>query len=178
MGINSMYHRNNKPSLSAPSLCLTLPPTPPPNSISLSPSPGVGSLLSPSGLSGDEESCISDHDSPLSPLSNASSIGGSSEFVCTLEDDTLSSSPPVTDGDDFIETDYPSSPSHYSPPAPPQQVLTIPGKEKPPAKQKKKVQYSLHTPTLACTIRVCVYVCAAFGPHSLMCNICETICCL
>ncbi|XP_019851731.1 PREDICTED: inositol-trisphosphate 3-kinase A-like isoform X2 [Amphimedon queenslandica] len=93
----------------------------------------VGSLLSPSG---DEESCISDQESPLSPLSNASSITGSREFVCHLEDDTLSSSPPVTDGDDFIETDYPSSPSHYSPPTP-QQVLTIPTKEKPP-KQKKK----------------------------------------
>ena len=103
-------------------------------SLSLPLSTGVGSLLSPSG---DEESCISDQESPLSPLSNASSITGSREFVCHLEDDTLSSSPPVTDGDDFIETDYPSSPSHYSPPVP-QQVLTIPTKEKPP-KQKRKV---------------------------------------
>lgn len=99
---------------------------------------GIGSLLSPSG----DEDCISDQDSPLSPLSNSSSIGGSHEFMGPFEDDTLSSSPPGTDGDDFIETDFaPSSPSHYSPPVI-QQALTIPSSGR-ALKQKKKVTTTL-----------------------------------
>lgn len=102
-------------------------------------SPGIGSLLSPSG----DEECISDQESPLSPLSNASSIGGSHEFMGPFDDDTMSSSPPGTDGDDFIETDFtPSSPSHYSPTAV-KQVLAIPtpnsNAPKGGAKIKKKV---------------------------------------
>ena len=96
--------------------------------------------MSPSG----DEDLLSDQESPLSPLSNASSINGSRENVTMFEDDTLSSSsPPGTDGEtDYIDADFPpSSPSHYPSM---QHALTIPtpaggGKEKTTTQQKKKV---------------------------------------
>lgn len=108
--------------------------------------------MSPSG----DEDLLSDQESPLSPLSNASSINGSHENVTMFEDDTLSSSPPVTDGEtDYIDADFPpSSPSHYPSM---QHALTIPtpsggGKEKTSPQQKKKVciEFSISRMSLLC----------------------------
>ena len=87
------------------------------HSLSLS-LPGVGSLLSPSG----DEDGISDQESPLSPLSAASSIGGSAEDVSNPEEEF--SSPQGTDGEtDYIEEDCPPSSPMHEPSA---QALAIP----------------------------------------------------
>ena len=80
--------------------------------------PGVGSLLSPSG----DEDGISDHESPLSPLSAASSLIGSAEDISNPEDEF--SSPQGTDGEtDYIEEDCPPVGPLHEPQA---QALAIP----------------------------------------------------